>query len=486
MILLTIPIFYPMVMGAGLLRHAAGRQVDLVRHPGADGGGDRPGAPAGGHERLHHQPAGQGRAAGRDLQGRDALPGVGLPAHRAAAGLPASSRSGSSAAPDSRTGAGELHREEPDHGQDHRRHRHLAHPHHRLRLRHEQAERPGLGADLRGLRAGAALARREEARRAVRTSTTTTSRRSSSTTTRPSRWASASAGRSPTRAAAPRALPPVSGHPALAAAHRRVADGRRVRPVVLPGQGRSTTASSRRCRCCAPHEPAWPVARGAAAGRRAAVSDPHGARAATSWARRCAARSRAIPRTCAVASSRTGGLSHQVHGERAGFNNTAWDKQFLDLIEKRPGAARRHDARRVRDARRHGRRRGHHVAGDARRAVGQRASACTARYYLPSMTGIATAIYENDAGPRRATRSRATTASTSAHQLAGAEALDRAPIRSRWRRSVKALPHQHVPARADRARRTARRSWPIPRRRSRRPGSPTRSATWSAAATGAA
>src|SRR5688572_27907627 len=32
----------------------------------------------------------------------------------------------------------------------------------------------------------------------------------------------------------------------------------------------------------------------------------------------------------------TGGLSHQVHGERAGFNNTAWDAQFLELIENDP------------------------------------------------------------------------------------------------------------------------------------------------------
>src|SRR5689334_7208735 len=32
----------------------------------------------------------------------------------------------------------------------------------------------------------------------------------------------------------------------------------------------------------------------------------------------------------------TGGLSHQVHGERCGFNNTDWDLEFLDLIEKDP------------------------------------------------------------------------------------------------------------------------------------------------------
>ncbi len=34
----------------------------------------------------------------------------------------------------------------------------------------------------------------------------------------------------------------------------------------------------------------------------------------------------------------TGGLSHQVHGERCGFNNPPWDLQFLELIEKRPAA----------------------------------------------------------------------------------------------------------------------------------------------------
>jgi gallate dioxygenase len=32
----------------------------------------------------------------------------------------------------------------------------------------------------------------------------------------------------------------------------------------------------------------------------------------------------------------TGGLSHQVHGERCGFNNTEWDLKFLDLIEHDP------------------------------------------------------------------------------------------------------------------------------------------------------
>lgn len=32
----------------------------------------------------------------------------------------------------------------------------------------------------------------------------------------------------------------------------------------------------------------------------------------------------------------TGGLSHQVHGERTGFNNEDWDKEFLDLLVTDP------------------------------------------------------------------------------------------------------------------------------------------------------
>jgi len=40
----------------------------------------------------------------------------------------------------------------------------------------------------------------------------------------------------------------------------------------------------------------------------------------------------------------TGGLSHQMNGERAGFNNEKWDRKFLDLIARDPKklAAMRH------------------------------------------------------------------------------------------------------------------------------------------------
>jgi gallate dioxygenase len=42
------------------------------------------------------------------------------------------------------------------------------------------------------------------------------------------------------------------------------------------------------------------------------------------------------PEDLNVAVMATGGLSHQVHGERAGFLNEAWDAEFLDLLETSP------------------------------------------------------------------------------------------------------------------------------------------------------
>ncbi|GAB4260229.1 MAG: hypothetical protein Kow0013_03600 [Pararhodobacter sp.] len=42
------------------------------------------------------------------------------------------------------------------------------------------------------------------------------------------------------------------------------------------------------------------------------------------------------PEDLNVAIMATGGLSHQVHGERAGFLNEEWDAEFLELLEKEP------------------------------------------------------------------------------------------------------------------------------------------------------
>jgi gallate dioxygenase len=44
----------------------------------------------------------------------------------------------------------------------------------------------------------------------------------------------------------------------------------------------------------------------------------------------------AYPEDLRVAVVGTGGLSHQIHGERTGFNDTSWDMEFIKLIESDP------------------------------------------------------------------------------------------------------------------------------------------------------
>ena len=62
------------------------------------------------------------------------------------------------------------------------------------------------------------------------------------------------------------------------------------------------------------------------------------------------------------------------------------------------------------------------MAGDARRAVAPRIRKLHQSYYLPSMTGIATAIYENEPRPRR--RPDPAYLAHINHQLAGIEKLE--------------------------------------------------------------
>ena len=124
-------------------------------------------------------------------------------------------------------------------------------------------------------------------------------------------------------------------------------------------------------------------------------------------------------RVCVVA---TGGLSHQVHGERAGFNNTAWDEKFLDLFENDPDALTRMT---IAEYATLGGVEGAEIVMwlIMRGALPQQVRKIHQTYYLPSMTGIATAIYEHDGqamSPREAGDHRAHID----HELAGAEQLD--------------------------------------------------------------
>ena len=129
------------------------------------------------------------------------------------------------------------------------------------------------------------------------------------------------------------------------------------------------------------------------------------------------------PEDLRVAIVATGGLSHQVHGERAGFNNTAWDEQFLELIERDPV---RLTEMTLADYARLGGVEGAEVIMwlIMRGALSANIRKIHQTYYLPTMTGIATAIYENEAV--EAMTSDAIHERYRAHigaQLAGAEAL---------------------------------------------------------------
>ncbi|MFC5609311.1 gallate dioxygenase [Variovorax soli] len=142
-----------------------------------------------------------------------------------------------------------------------------------------------------------------------------------------------------------------------------------------------------------PHEPAWPVP--VIPLQVGVLQSP------VPSARRCyrlgQALRRAIesyPEDLKVAIVATGGLSHQVHGERAGFNNTAWDAQFLQLIENDPVRITEMTQAELATL-------GGFEGAEVimwlvmRGALSSNIRKTHESYYLPSMTGIATAIYEN-------------------------------------------------------------------------------------------
>ena len=146
---------------------------------------------------------------------------------------------------------------EKHHGSHHRRHRQLAHAHHRLRVDKNKQNDPVWAPIFEGYEPVAAVARREEARRAVRH----LQRPRHLVLLRPLLGFALGVGERtpwPTKAAVARDLPPVKGHPELA---RTSAARSWPTSSTCPSSRtrRSTTACSRRCRCCGPHEPDWPA-----------------------------------------------------------------------------------------------------------------------------------------------------------------------------------------------------------------------------------
>jgi gallate dioxygenase len=104
------------------------------------------------------------------------------------------------------------------------------------------------------------------------------------------------------------------------------------------------------------------------------------------------------PQDLKVAIVATGGLSHQVHGERAGFNNTPWDHEFLSRFENDPARLAEMTLAELAEL-------GGFEGAEVimwlvmRGALSAQVRKRHQQYYLPSMTGIAVAVYENLAAP---------------------------------------------------------------------------------------
>ena len=144
-------------------------------------------------------------------------------------------------------------------------------------------------------------------------------------------------------------------------------------------------------------------------------------------ARRCWRLGRALrkaiesfPEDLSVAIVATGGLSHQVHGERCGFNNEEWDNRFLDLLENDPQSLT--EITHAQYAEWGG------VEGAEvimwlimRGALSEQITCVHRDYCLPSMTAIGTIIYENHAEPSADQIDRQR--DLIGHQLAGVEKL---------------------------------------------------------------
>jgi len=102
---------------------------------------------------------------------------------------------------------------------------------------------------------------------------------------------------------------------------------------------------------------------------------------------------RSYPEDLKVAMVGTGGLSHQMIGERAGYNNEDWDREFLELIDRDP---ERLASMTIEDFMRLGGNEGAEVIMwlIMRGALDDRARKVHDNYYLPMTTAMAVALFE--------------------------------------------------------------------------------------------
>ena len=217
----------------------------------------------------------------------------------------------------------------------------------------------------------------------------------------------------------PRKLPAIKGHPALA---RHIANG-----LVADEFDLSFFQSKGLDHGCFsplsllwPHEPAWP---GSIVPLQVGVLEfpiPSASRC-YKLGKSLRKAIESFPDDTKVAIVGTGGLSHQVHGERCGFNNTEWDMEFLERLEKDPESL---TTITIAEYAKRGGFEGSEVIMwlIMRGALSKKVRKLHQTYYLPSMTPIATVIYENDSTDAPDETIAAYRARI-AHQWAGIESL---------------------------------------------------------------
>ncbi|MFK4753420.1 gallate dioxygenase [Oceanobacter antarcticus] len=128
------------------------------------------------------------------------------------------------------------------------------------------------------------------------------------------------------------------------------------------------------------------------------------------------------PEELRVAVVATGGLSHQVHGERCGFTNQAWDEEFLDLLESDPEQLTELT---IGEYAKRGGWEGAEVIMwlIMRGALSDQVKRVHRATYLPSMTNIATLVLE-DLGEDMPEPQQQAVRAKMTHQLSGSEELE--------------------------------------------------------------